>query len=349
MKAAVWHGRGDVRVDEIGPPSSPGATEALVEVSRCGLCGSDRREFDAGPVLIPRRAHPLSGQRPPIVLGHEIAGSVVAVGIDGDDSLVGRRVAIDPTLACGRCTACQRGDRHLCSVAACLGVSAPGGLARFVLAPVAGLVELPEVVSDDEGALAEPVAVALHAVDRAQIRLGERVVVFGAGPIGAAVVLVCRAAGAGEIFVVEPAAARRAMAIRVGADAAIEPGGPENPSDDLRTLRGSVDAGFECSGAAGALDAAVRSTRPGGRVVVAAIHRGSVPLSANQLVLGERSLIGTVGYSGDIARAIRLMASGAIDARVLVDRVLSIDQVPAWFATPALAAVGLKALVDPAR
>ena len=189
MLAARWHGPRDVRVEELPDPDPPGPGRLLLRVVRCGLCGSDRREYDAGPVLIPRRPHPLTGRTAPITLGHEILGSVLAAGHDQDADLVGARVVVDPTIACGRCAACRHGDHRLCAAAACLGVSADGGLATFVAVDAGSVVRVPDSLADDHAALAEPVAVALHAVDRANLRLGERVVVTGFGPIGAGVVL----------------------------------------------------------------------------------------------------------------------------------------------------------------
>lgn len=342
MKAAVWHGRGDVRVEDVPDPPDPRSGDALIEVARCGLCGSDRREFDEGPVLIPRSPHPLTGFAPPVVLGHEISGTVIAVADDWARDLLGRRVSVDPTRSCGRCGACRRGDPHLCQVAACLGVSCHGGLAPLVLAPAAGLVPVADGVSDDAAALAEPLAVALHAVDRGGVRLGDRVVISGFGPIGASVMIAVQAAGASEVVVVEPHPTRRGSAADLGATA-IDPGS----ADDCRALRGFADVGFECSGAPPALDATVRLTRAGGRVVVAAVTHGAIELSMRAVVLGERTVLGTVGYRGDVARAIRLVERGILDVAPLISQALPLSAVPLWLSNPSAASEGLKAIIDP--
>lgn len=342
MKAAVWHGRGDVRVEEVPDPPDPRPGDALVEVARCGLCGSDRREFDQGPVLIPRWPDPLTGFAPPVVLGHEISGTVVAVGDDWAQELVGRRVAVDPTRSCGRCEACHRGDTHLCQVASCLGISCHGGLAPFVLAPAAGLVPVGDRVSDDAAALAEPFAVALHAVDRGGVQLGDRVVISGFGPIGASVLIAVQAAGASEVVVVEPHPTRRAAAAALGATV-LDAGS----TDDARGLRGFAEIGFECSGAAPALDATLRLTRAGGRVVVAAVSHGAIELQIRAVVLGERTVLGSVGYRGDIARAVRLIEHGLLDVAPLISQALPLSAVPLWLSDPSAASEGLKALIDP--
>jgi len=342
VKAAVWHGRGDVRIEHVPDPSDPRPGDALIEVARCGLCGSDRREFDEGPVLIPRGPHPLTGFAPPVVLGHEISGTVMAVGDEWARDLVGQRVAVNPTRSCGRCEACRRGDPHLCQIAACLGVSCHGGLATLVLAPVAGLVPLGDGVSDDAAALAEPLAVALHAVDRGAVRLGDRVVISGFGPIGASVMLAAQAAGALEVVVVEPQPTRGRQAAELGATVI-----GSGRADDARSMRGFADVGFECSGAPPALDATVRLTRAGGRVVVAAVTHGVTEVSMRGVVLGERALLGTVGYRGDIARAVRLIDHGVLDVAPLISRALPLSAVPLWFSNPVDASEGLKVLIDP--
>ena len=339
MRAVRWYGRGDVRVEEIPDPRDPEPGEAVLRVLRCGLCGSDRREFQAGPVLIPGEPHPLTGRCAPLTLGHEILGETVGVGDSRDAELVGRRFAVDPTISCGRCRACGRGERNLCPAAACLGVSADGGLATFVTVGVSSLAPVPDAVPDDIAVLAEPLAVALHAVDRADLRLGDRVLVSGFGPIGAGVVLAAGASGAAEIVVLEPDPDRRSRAAGIGAR-------PFPPSA-VRELRGFADVGFECSGASGALEAVLRVVRPGGRVVVPAVSQDPAVLDPRRLVLGERAVIGSIGYRGDVARAMSLLATGTIDPSVLAGPTIGLDAVPGWLADPGPAAP-MKVLVAPA-
>ena len=341
MLAARWHGRADVRVEELPDPGAPATGRAVLRVLRCGVCGSDVREYRAGPVLIPLEPHPLTHRSAPVILGHEILGEVVAVGDRIDDELVGRRVVVDPTISCGRCASCRRDEPNLCAFAACLGVSADGGLATLVGVDTAKLVPVPDSLSDDRAALAEPLAVALHAVSRGSLRLGERVVVTGFGPIGAGVTLAAQADGASEVVVLEPDAERRRMATELGAHSV----DPADPSA-VRDLHGFADAGFECSGADGALRASLRLVRAGGRVVVSGVAHAPAELNLRNLVLTERSVLGSVGYRGDIARAVTLMATGVIDPTVLSGPSISLRSLPRWFASTSPAAA-LKVLVDP--
>lgn len=350
MEAVVWHGRGDVRLDTVGEPASPTAGSTLISVTRCGLCGSDRREYLTGPFMIPRSPHPLTRHSGPVILGHEIVGRVVEVGKGagaGETVQRGTRVAIDPLIKCGTCAACSRGDTHLCTVAGCVGISSHGGLAPFAVVPTSGLVTIPDHVTDDDAGLAEPLSVALHALDRGQLQPGESVVVSGFGPIGAGVVALSRSMGASSIVVIEPSAARRELATRLGATAVIDPGPADSPSADLTDIRGLADVGFDCSGGPGSIDAVIRSTRAGARIVVPAVSSGSSPIHMSQIVLRERSIIGTVGNRGDVGRVIALLAEGRLSLSGFVYAVIPLAGAVGWIEDPGTFAGGLKVLVDP--
>jgi len=340
MRAVVLHGAGDVRVDEVPEPEPPRPGQVLVDVLRCGICGSDRRAYDRG-LGAARGPHPLTGQQGPVVLGHEVVGRILACGADVPEVFVpGARVAVDPTWSCGRCAACRRGQHQLCSLAACSGLTADGGLAPLMLAQAAGLALVPEHVTDDEAAMAEPLAVAVHAVSRAALQPAERVLVVGLGPIGALVALTVRALGADEVIALEPSPQRRALAARLGVTAVLDPASGELP-------RGWADVAFDCAGAPDGLAAAIRATRPGARIVVPAVSSGTTPVPMSQLVMGERALLGSLGYNGDVARAMSLIANRAVDVRPLLSTVLPLGDVLAWFKDPAAGGPGLKVLVDP--
>jgi (R,R)-butanediol dehydrogenase/meso-butanediol dehydrogenase/diacetyl reductase len=348
MRAAVWHGPRDVRVEVVPEPGPPGEDQVLIEVARCGLCGSDRAAYERGAAVMSHGRHPLTGHEGPVILGHEVVGRIVARGPDTPVTLgPGRRVAVDPTWSCGRCPACRRGQHQLCEIAACSGFSAPGGLASLMIASSAGIALVPDHVSDEEAAMAEPLAVAVHAVTRAALQPADRVLVAGFGPIGAAVALTARALGAGEVMVVEPSADRRRLASDLGFADVLHPGSADAPSDELKARRGWADAAFDCSGATGVLAQCIRATRAGTRIVVPAVSPGATPIPMSQLVLGERTVMGSLGYNGDLARAVSLIATGAVDVRPLISQVLPLAAVPAWFADGDRAGTGVKVLVDP--
>ncbi|MGH7321576.1 MAG: alcohol dehydrogenase catalytic domain-containing protein, partial [Candidatus Rokuibacteriota bacterium] len=168
MQALRWHGPKDVRLDDV-PAPTPAPDEVLVEVTACGLCGSDLHEYLHGPVYIPKRPHPLTGVTPPVTLGHEFSGRVVEVGAGVDRLRPGDRVAVNPCLFCGECAWCRRGEGNYCAKLGTLGLSRDGGFAPLVAAPAYGCYVLPPEVDDEQGATVEPLAVAVHACARARL------------------------------------------------------------------------------------------------------------------------------------------------------------------------------------
>lgn len=321
MKALRWHGAGDVRLAEVDEPLLLPGT-AIVEVSFCGLCGTDVHEYAHGPVMIRPGGHPLSGARPPITLGHEFSGRVVELDGEWPGVAVGTRVVADPCLRCGTCRWCLRGEYHICARGGSIGLAADGGLARFVRVPLIQLHPIPDAVSDQHAALAEPLAVGLHAATRAQIAPGDSVLVLGAGPIGLAALIGARLSGASAIFVSEPNPARAQVARTMGATEVFDPG-----TDDVRSLvftrtgRIGPDAAIDGTGRPEAIALGLRCLRRGGRMAVAGISATDLTVDLRQLVLYERTLVGSLGYNFDIPRMLEVMAAGQIDVSPLVSEV----------------------------
>ena len=349
MRAAVWHAAGDIRVEDVPEPGDPAPGQAVVEVSACGICGTDMHEFTEGPVLIRPGAHPLTGHQPPVVLGHELSGTVVAVGDGGPADLAGRRVTVDPCWRCGTCYWCLRGDYHICRIGGSVGLASDGALASLVTVPAAGLVALPDEVDDLAGALMEPLAVALHAVRRGRVSPGDRVLVLGAGAIGSAVTLAALAAGAAEVFVSDPVPERRARVLDLGAAEAFDPGQSDVRREVfLRCGRVGPDVVFECTGAAPLVSQAVDAARRGGTIVLLGIGHGTAELRPVLVTAFERTVIGSLGYNQDLPRAVALVASGRIDPRPLITSVVPLERVVQEAFEP-LAAGGrgqVKVLVD---
>ncbi|HUY44456.1 MAG TPA: alcohol dehydrogenase catalytic domain-containing protein [Streptosporangiaceae bacterium] len=349
MRAAVWHAAGDVRVEDVPEPGEPGPGQAVVAVSFCGICGTDVHEFTEGPVLIRPSAHPLTGHAPPVVLGHELSGTVVAVGPGGPAEMTGRRVTVDPCWRCGTCYWCLRGDYHICRQGGSVGLASDGALAPLVTVPAYGLVLLPDTVDDRVGALAEPLAVALHAVRRGGVSVGDRVLVFGAGPIGAAVTLAARAAGAAEVFVTDPAAARRDRVVAIGAVEAFDPATVEVRREVfLRCGRVGPDVVFECTGVARVVTEAVEAARRGGTVVLLSVAHGTAALRPVSVTAFERTIVGSLGYNRDLSRVVDLVASGTIDPKPLITSVVPLEDVVGTAFRPLAAGAQdqLKVLVD---
>jgi len=331
VKALRWHAARDVRLAEVHRPTlTPGT--AIVEVAFCGLCGTDLHEYTHGPVMIRPGAHPLSGAEPPITLGHEFSGRVVEMDGAMPGISVGTRVVADPCLRCGVCRWCQRGEYHICAMGGSLGLAADGGLAPYVRVPLVGLHRIPDAVTDEHAALAEPLAVGLHAARRAQVSPGDTVLVLGAGPIGLAALIGARASGAATVFVSEPNPARAEIARTIGATEVFDP-----TVDDVRsalfkrTDRIGPDAVIDGTGRPEAIALGLRSVRRGGRVAVAGISPSELNVDLRRLVLYERTLVGSLGYNFDIPRVLDLMSTGHLDAAPLVTSVRPLSAGPATF------------------
>ena len=322
----MWHAARDIRIEDVPLPADPTPGQAVVEVTFCGICGTDVHEFTDGPVLIRLAGHPLTGHAPPVVLGHELSGTVTAIGDGGAMDLIGRRVTVDPCWRCGTCYWCVRGDY-----------------------PAEGLVPLPDTVDDLAGALVEPLAVALHAVRRGGVGAGDHVLVLGAGPIGAAVTLAAVAVGAGKVFVSDPVASRRVRVLDLGATEAFDPQAVDVRREVfLRCNRVGPDVVFECTGVAELLTHAVEMARRGGTVVLLGVGRGTAQLSSLSVVAFERTIVGSLAYNRDLPRVVDMIASGRIDPHPLVTAVVPLNNVVRAAFEPLATGDGeqLKVLVD---
>ena len=332
MRAARLHAVGDLRVaDEPEPETGPGMS--LVRVTAVGICGSDLHWWDEGAIGDATLAHPL-------VLGHEGAG-VIAEG-----PRRGERVAIDPAITCGTCRACRDGYANLCYRIRFAGHGETDGMMReFMTWPTELLHPLPDGVSDADGALLEPLGVAIHSVDLGHVPFAGTASVVGCGPIGLLLIGVLKSAGASSVLAVEPLAHRRAAAARYGADLVAEPG-----ALDLRELTGAgVDVAFEAAGSDEAVRVAVESVRPGGRVVLAGIP-GDDAIRFQASVARRKGLtIAMVRRMNEVyPRAISLAERGVVDLGSVVTSRSGLGEVQEAFGAAARR-TGLKAIVEPQR
>jgi (R,R)-butanediol dehydrogenase/meso-butanediol dehydrogenase/diacetyl reductase len=249
------------------------------------------------------------------VLGHEISG---ALAEDAGDVPAGTPVVVDPLLSCGRCVTCRAGRPHTCADLKLLGIDAPGGAAEQVLVPAASLVPLPEGTDLARAAFAEPLAVAVRAVRRSRLTLGEDVVIVGAGPVGLAVALCARAAGAASLLVVEKAEARR----KVGTDLGLE------VADTAPDAAAPVVV-FDCAAAPAVAARTAALTAPAGRLVLVGVYPGLTPIDLQAVTFKELELIGTRVYSrDDLATAARMIVTGAFDPAPLLTRLVTLDEAP---------------------
>jgi len=347
MEAIRWHGNRDVRHEEVQFELALGPGMVEAEVAWCGLCGSDVAEFAHGPYAIRDRPHVLSGQAPPLTLGHEFSAYITQLGAGVEGLVVGERVSADACWRCETCAACRSGAYNQCASGGSIGLCSDGALARRVRFPAYAAVPLPDAVSDRAGALLEPLAVGLHALDRGGAQAGDTVIVLGFGAIGASVAVVGRAIGC-DVIVSEPNDARRDRASAMGF--AIDDAAGESRAA-ARRLRALTEGGarvvVDATGDGTVLAGAGEMTRRGGVVVLVGIPKQPVAIDAGRLVLYERAIVASLGYANDLPRVARLIAAGALDPEPLITRTVTLADTPAELARLADTPTGdLKVLVQ---
>ena len=328
MRAARLHAVGDLRVaDEPVPESGPGMS--LVRVTAVGICGSDLHWFDEGAIGDAKLTHPL-------VLGHEGAGVIA------DGPRRGERVAIDPAIPCETCRACRDGYRNLCYRIKFSGHGDTDGMLREVMAWPSDLLHpLPDGVSDADGAILEPLGVAIHSADLGHLPFAGTASVIGCGPIGLLLIQVLKAAGASSVLAVEPLAHRREAAARLGADQVCDPGAGLDEA--------GVDVAFEAAGNDDAVGLAMASVRPGGRVVLAGIPGDDAIRFGASLARRKGLTIAMVRRMNEVyPRAIGLASRGVVDLGAVVTSTFGLGQVQEAFADGARR-TGLKVIVEPQR
>jgi len=315
MPAAVYQGPGLVALERL-PVPVPGDDEVLVEVSHCGVCGSDLHAIIEG-----------WGQ-PGTVGGHEYSGTIAAVGDRVTGWAVGQRCVVDPNQPCLNCDLCQSGRSALCRNRDRWGEGPPyqGAFARFARVHHDQLVSVPDGLPLRAAALAEPLAVALHALEIGGVTSGSSVLVTGAGPIGLLVTAALRTAGVGEIVISEPAPARRERALQVGATRALRPEDlPPVPSMPFDLVERPFATAFDCSGRAEAMQLALGHLDRAGTLVLVGAGMKPPHFDANRILMNELVVTGSYCVNqGGLARAMDLLASG----RLPVDHLIEPDDVP---------------------
>jgi (R,R)-butanediol dehydrogenase/meso-butanediol dehydrogenase/diacetyl reductase len=338
MPALVFHGAEDVRLEQVERPQC-GPRDAIIAVGACGICGTDLSAFRHGRHFQP-------GQ----VMGHEFAGRVARLGDAVSDVSIGDRVAVLPYISCGECPACRRDRPHLCvrwdSQSVAFGL--PGGFAPEVRVPDAEVGRNIHALADDlpfeHAALAEPLAVAVHAVRLGAPSPGERVIVTGLGPIGLLVVVALRAFGVADVVGADIDAARRKAAEQIGAVETVDPTG--RYLRDL--LPDKADIVFECSGASSLIGQALRSVHPGGSVVAVALYGEPTDINQTLGVLRELRLQGSFSMSvADFGTAVDLLNTRAFDADALVSDSFALTDVVEAFQVAARGGRSIKVMVTP--
>ncbi len=315
MKALRWYGRKDLRYNDV-PEPSPGPGQLKIRVSLAGICGTDLKEYVSGPVMI-------SPNDAPLTLGHEFAGKVAAVGKGVTDFKVGDRVSGVGYYYCGECYCCKKGQYNLCINQGFTGLTTDGCMAEYFIAPAYACYKLPGSVSDEYGALVEPLAVALHAVRQGRVSPGDTVAIVGDGTIGLCALLCARAAGAAAVYLVAKHKGRGGLAEKLGASAVfyLEEG---NPVQKLLELTGGIgaDAAIECVGYPDTPQLTVELIRRGGIAVLVGVFAKAGTFDFSTITFSERMLVGSSIYVHEGRTVIDLLADGRIDPSGLITSVV---------------------------
>jgi len=325
MKALLLSKYRSLEIAEV-PTPVVGAGEVLIRVGACGICGSDVHGYDGS-----------SGRRiPPIVMGHEAAGRIAAVGAGVTALAEGDRVTFDSTIYCGACGYCRRGEVNLCDHRQVLGVSCgdysrAGAFAEFVAVPARVVYKLPESISFAEAAMLEAVAVAIHAVSLAETTAESTALVVGAGTIGVLTLQALRAARCRRVFVSDVDATRLKMAKELGATEVLLADKDVVPEVLQRTGGVGVDVAMEAVGRDETVNAAIASVRKGGTVVLVGNISPTATLPLQKVVTRQIRLQGSCASAGEYPQAIELMASGAIRVKPLITAIAPLAEGPQWF------------------
>ncbi|MDD7834258.1 MULTISPECIES: NAD(P)-dependent alcohol dehydrogenase [Paenarthrobacter] len=306
MRASVLTSPKTIELQEV-PVPEPQPGQVLVRVTAVGVCGSDTHFYETGSIgdIV------VQG---PIVLGHETAGEIVAVGPGVDSSRVGTRVAVEPQTPCRKCDYCKTGRYHLCRDILFYGAwPVDGSFAEYVIVDDDFAHAVPEEISDEQAALLEPLSVAVHAARRAGVKAGDKVLITGAGPIGVMNVQVAKALGASEVVISDPIAHRRDFALAHGADVALDP--TTNGLDDYAEY---FDVYIDASGNARAILPAFPAVKRGGTACLVGMGGDELNVPIAMIQHREITLTGTFRYVNTWPTAIALLASGAVDVEGIV-------------------------------
>ena len=323
MKAARWYKQKDVRVEEVEIPKV-GEQQIKIAVKYCGICGSDLHEYLGGPIFIPvGTPHPYTKEVAPITMGHEFSGEVVETGAGITKFKVGDRVTVEPIVAKDGLKGKYNLDPNLTFIG--LG-GGGGGFSEFVVVNEDQAHKLPDNIDYEQGALTEPAAVALYAVRQSKFRAGDKVAVFGCGPIGLLIVDALRAGGATEIYAVELSPERQEKAKKLGA-IIVDPSKVDAVKEIREKTNGGVDVSYEVTGVPNVLQQALEVPQKDGELMVVSIWETTAPIHPNEIVIQEKTVKGVIAYRDVFPNVLQLMGQGYFSKDLLVTKHIKVDDI----------------------
>lgn len=327
MKAARWHKAKDIRVEETAIPS-PNDNQVKIAVKFTGICGSDLHEYNDGPQLIPvDEPYALNGHQGTTTLGHEFSGVVEEVGKNVKNIKKGDRVTVEPIFKNPESPFISTGEYNLSEPLGFVGLTANGAFAKYVVVEDYMVHKMPDSMTFEQGAIVEPAAVAAYAIQRSGMKLGDTVLITGAGPIGLLTVQVALAAGASQIFVSDLSENRLKKAKEIGATHTFN-AKDKDITQKIKEITGhGVDVFIDAAGVQATFDTGINSLRNGGTAILVALFGKSVTHDALNQTLRELTIIGTAAYRNIFPEVIALISSGRLPVEKLITSVISLDEI----------------------
>jgi len=339
LKAAVWYGGRDVRVEDV-PEPKVGFDDVLIKVGAVGICGSDLHAYEG---LSKRRV-------PPLIMGHEFAGDVVELGSNVKGLKKGDRVTVEPILSCGECVPCRRGQYNICLNLRFMGLHTPGALAEYIAAPAHRCYIIPDGLTYEEASLAEPLSIAVHALNRTSMRVDNSILIIGGGIIGSLILQVAKRKTSGQIIVTDLIDQRLRLAESLGADITINAGIEDVHGRVMEATSGQgVDVAIEVVGLQKTVQQAVSSVKKGGSVVAVGLLERLMAVDMMKVVSGEVEIRGSYACAGDdYQTSLNLICNHKVNLEPFLAHIFPLEEVLKGF--EAMAGDGdriLKAIIKP--
>jgi (R,R)-butanediol dehydrogenase/meso-butanediol dehydrogenase/diacetyl reductase len=327
MKAARWYAAKDIRVEQTEVPS-PNENQVKIEVKYTGICGSDLHEYNHGPQLIPvEKPYSLNGHKGVTTLGHEFSGIVVETGKNITNVKKGDRVTVEPIFRNPESPFVPKGEYNLSEPLGFVGLTANGAFAEYVVVEDYMVHKMPVNMTFEQGAIVEPAAVAAYGLQQGGMKMGDTVLITGAGPIGLLTAQVALASGASQVFITDLSKKRLEKALEIGVSHTFDARDNDIPKRIRKITGNGVDVFIDAAGVQASYDTGIQSLRNGGTAVLVALFSKNVNHDALDHALRELTIKGIIGYRNIFPEVIALISSGRLPVEKLITNVISLDEI----------------------